>query len=861
MNEPSQPRRIALEPAGRVAWSPDRRGEPVTVGIPFPAGALHAASEVALEDSIGRSRTVQARALDHWPDGSVRWLLTDFRIDTTGGEAERLELRIAAADRPDEPTPLEVHSSPDGVRVSTGCAAFGFVRGGSFPVSEVTAPGGPRLDLGASGFRLEHGGRVHHFSVSDVVIEEAGPLRVAIEVRGSAAASESLPIDVIARIEAFASSATLRIAVTMTNPRRASHPGGFWTLGDAGSILLTSASLVLTLAEPAARVSYATEYGDAITEGPPPFEILQESSGGEHWNGPIHRNRHGRVDLRFRGFRRRVANVETAGERATPIVVAESADGNIAVALPKFWQTFPRALNVRERLLEIEFLPRDSADLHELQGGERKTDVAVIAFAPDGVSRPPLAWVHDPVLVYPPVTWCCDSSVVPFLTPEGSGCDTDYSALVAEALEPLEGLTGKRELADEFGWRNFGDLPADHESAFQPAGQRLVSHYNNQYDAVAAFGSHFLRTGNRRWWEMMVELATHTRDIDIYHTAADKAAYNGGLFWHTLHYADAGTSTHRTYPIGGYSGGGPSGEHNYSVGLMLHYFMTGEPASRRAAIGLGEWVLAMDDGSRTPFRWLAQGATGLASQSGSEAYHGPGRGAANSILACMVAHRLTRDPRFAAMADTLIRRCIHPSDDLELRHLLDVEQRWFYTVFLQVLGLYLHEKSTTGQADPMFVYGRESLLHYARWMTAHERPYLDRPERLEFPTETWPAQDLRKGDVFFWAAMYSGEDERPGFLERARFFRDYALRTLAGLKTRRFTRPTVLLLSQGYRLAGLDLVDRRDVPAEPGSGLDVAWPPVRFEPQKARAIRHFKWVVAIGLALVVVGTVLLLGRN
>jgi hypothetical protein len=75
-----------------------------------------------------------------------------------------------------------------------------------------------------------------------------------------------------------------------------------------------------------------------------------------------------------------------------------------------------------------------------------------------------------------------------------------------------------------------------------------VSHYNNQYDPVAGFVFQFLRTGDPRWWTMATELASHVIDIDVYHTTRDKSAYNHGLFWHTYHYGDADTATHRTYP-------------------------------------------------------------------------------------------------------------------------------------------------------------------------------------------------------------------------------------------------------------------------------------------------------------------------
>ena len=60
------------------------------------------------------------------------------------------------------------------------------------------------------------------------------------------------------------------------------------------------------------------------------------------------------------------------------------------------------------------------------------------------------------------------------------------------------------------------------------------------------------------------------------------------------------------------SGGGPSNEHCYSSGLLLHYLLTGDPLSREAAIGLAEWVLAMDDGRRAkwPLPWLSAAPTG-----------------------------------------------------------------------------------------------------------------------------------------------------------------------------------------------------------------------------------------------------------
>ena len=90
-------------------------------------------------------------------------------------------------------------------------------------------------------------------------------------------------------------------------------------------------------------------------------------------------------------------------------------------------------------------------------------------------------------------------------------------------------------------------------------------------------------------------------------------------------------------------GGGPSPDQNYTTGLMLHYFLTGDAASRETVIDSAQWVIDMDDGTKTIFRWLDRGDTGLASASGRTGYHGPGRGPANSLNALLDGHRLTGD--------------------------------------------------------------------------------------------------------------------------------------------------------------------------------------------------------------------------
>jgi hypothetical protein len=137
----------------------------------------------------------------------------------------------------------------------------------------------------------------------------------------------------------------------------------------------------------------------------------------------------------------------------------------------------------------------------------------------------------------------------------------------------------------------------------------------------------------------------------------------------------------------------------------------------------------------------------------------------------------------------------------------------------------------------MYAYGRETLLHYARWMVTHEYPYLEKPEVLEFPTETWAAQDMRKSEVFKYALKHAASSERETFAERARFFFEYSVRTLCAMDTGGLTRPVVLLLSNGYMQAFFQRAPGTTAPApiDPAAGFGS---PGRFVPQRAVALRR-----------------------
>jgi hypothetical protein len=192
------------------------------------------------------------------------------------------------------------------------------------------------------------------------------------------------------------------------------------------------------------------------------------------------------------------------------------------------------------------------------------------------------------------------------------------------------------------------------------------------------------------------------------------------------------------------------------------------------------------------------------------------------------------------------------------RHLDDVEHRWSYTVFLQVLGKYLDIKIEAGVLDYMYSYARASLLHYATWMLEHEVPYTRVLDRVEIPTETWPAQDIRKSNVFKFAAKHASEPLRSAYLQKARAFFGACVTDLLSFDTCTLTRPIVILMANGYMQAYFNCYPEETAPL-PTSEYDFGAPKI-FTPQFSELYKARARLRALGHAIRTVGQ-RLLGRH
>ncbi len=813
-----------------------RINEPVTFGIPLPEGHLRDGRNLSLivDNGIEKAWPIPFghKVISTWADNSIKWLLVDIQVSL--GVRESLTLDVVMGLSPlagKDPARFQVHHEENRIKVCSPLMTVSVNTQGYFhPFESIAYQNREVFSPGSCPVILKDAkGEFWHPFISKWNIEHDTRMRKTLYTEGRFKNERTSHfLEFFCRTHFFCEAPWVKIEFTIRNSRSAVHLGGAWDLGDENSFLFKG--LKFQFSAEAIHPQTVFYSPDMVTIpirtcGLSNIEVYQDSSGCDNWQSKNHMNREGKIPLQFKGYRvSEAGTLYGSGDHASPVMGVAGTEVCVYSYAENFWQNFPKTMAVKDGSFEIELFPEAFGDLFELQPGEQKTHVFYLGFGEKPEDFEKLKCMADPLV---PEISCEDyyqAMTGPRPVPAERQTQNDaaplYDRFMEEFVNTETGYRKKNIRIDEFGWRNFGDIYADHEAVAAPEGQEFISHYNNQYDVIKGALFQFMRTGKREWFRLAQQLADHVVDIDIYHTQEDKYQYNGGLFWHTDHHLDAHTATHRTIsqehrqfkPEGAF-GGGPYPEHNYATGLLYLYWMTGHPKYRDAVIQLSDyivnWLQGPDTLSELTFQTIRDLAKKLKSLKGSSVpriyvFDGPCRASGNSLNTLLDGWLLTHDARYLNYAESLIAMAVHPDDDPDAMDLLNAEIRWFYTVFLQALGRYLDIKSAFGQIDDMFHYGRRVLIHYAEWMLKKEYPYLEKPEILEFPNETWATQDLRKSDIFAVASFYAGDRLRKKFEEKSHFFFEHSLKELSSFETLRCTRPMALVMSNAMPFMEMD---------------------------------------------------------
>jgi len=779
---------------------------PMTNGLCLPKGALSDVGAWEVHGLGDEPVAAQLEVLNCWPDGSVRWLLMHFVAPQIVPGRTACTL-VRGNDGPPKAT---VETVPD---VLTELVLFDE---NQQPLSvnrinQEDTPGSVR-------------------SVSAQQFEVAERPFLALQLR----------------IESWPTAGLMKVETRLRNTRRAHHKGGLWDLGDHGSFLFRGLHLDISCADlPATTIEWQAEADETVQQCPATesVRIVQYGSGSAAWNNSNHVAADGLSPVKRQGYEVTAKSGSSGGLRSTPMCRLVGDHHSLAVTVPEFWQQFPGSIRVESNKVSVGLFPTEAEQTYELQGGEQKTQAVWVSTNPADQTFASLQFCHHPPRIVQSAEWVSDCKVMSWLPVNIDNHKADpnvarFHDFLNEATTGDYSIPTRREKIDEYGWRNFGDVHADHEQTHYAGDNTIISHYNNQFDMIYGGLLNLISSGDSKWFDLFDPLARHVMDVDIYHTDEDRACFNGGQFWHTDHYADARTATHRTYSRhnanGGDYGGGLSCEHNYTTGLLYYHFLTGNPEARDSVISLADWVIAMDDGTRTIFGLLDSGPTGQASSTVFEDFHGPGRGPGNSINSLVDAWTLTDNNRYLQKAEELIRRVMHPKQDCDALHLSDAEGHWSYTVCMTAVGRYLIAKLDAGQRDESYQYARETLAHYGRWMAKNEQPALSQPEKLEYPTEAWAAQEFRKANVLRIAASCTDSaDEEQQMRRKADELNDAAWQDLYGFGQQHLTsRCLSIVMTEGLRD-----VFHRTCPPKYLPSADVTLPHTEwtmFVPQKLR---------------------------
>jgi hypothetical protein len=529
-------------------------GAPVEASVPFAKGIFKNADKLAIFAPGGKIVTAQLQPTMRWPDGSIRWLHVIFEAEAGPGQYRLAAGKIKA------PAPL-LREEAKQITVDTGKLQLAVPKSGKALFRQFCAAGketasplvqNPDLLLTRKDgkvFRATLAGRTRK-----LIIEETGPVRASLRIEGKCRAEDGEGLfDFILRLQAYRGRPEIILTLTWINTT------------DKAAEKLRDIRLVLPYRFSPNRLVFGCQTG--VYDGPWmkgwPVNILQEdhnrytaktlvpapdgrwinlSSGGcngEHFPGWLYLRR----------------DPEQAG---------------LAIRLANFWQEYPNELTVTDREISVGLWP-EAAARHLLSK-------PLLPSNPEG--KPYTKVEYWPIMPHPYLAFfdgkskCLDvpkgtaktQQLLLSVSPAGADSPAFERKYWADTLRPVRGFVDPRQVAESracglfwpreekhlpqvertqqevFGWYDrhielrkcygkfdYGDYhyiaPApDYICHADPCKWGNMKEMpregywcNNEGDPLRELLLYYLRTGNRRAWELVEIVARHLLDVDLCH--------------------------------------------------------------------------------------------------------------------------------------------------------------------------------------------------------------------------------------------------------------------------------------------------------------------------------------------------------
>ncbi|RKY05332.1 hypothetical protein DRP77_01265, partial [Candidatus Poribacteria bacterium] len=317
-----------------------RGGWPVRSGVPFPDKTLISPDRCRLLGPDGRPVPAQFKALSYWRSGAVKWLLCDFLARTEPGGEARYTLEFNVDPHP-TPNPFRVRETDEELIISTGKLICVLSKKGFAPFSKVgiDRDGDGELDEliaggDRGGFELtDSEGNVYSTALSppeEVIVEEKGPVRLTVKVRGSFRSEEGRRfMGYLCRLHFYAGKPWMRIVFSIEND-----------IPDPEMSLIGSATACIPIDLKGARYDFGGERESGILTDEP-IRLVQDYD--DHY---------------------RIEPSGIEGKRSKGYVWLKTPKARILAAVRNFWQLYPKGWELRPDGLRIELLPKLPPDLY-----------------------------------------------------------------------------------------------------------------------------------------------------------------------------------------------------------------------------------------------------------------------------------------------------------------------------------------------------------------------------------------------------------------------------------------------------------------------------------------------------------------
>ena len=601
---------------------------PATRGVPLPEGELRDVESAWVENPEGVPVPAQFRVLSRWPDGSIKWVLTDFTV------AASTEVKVEYAFCYSEEAPattvpaaaVEIEERDEEIIVCTGTLRFAVSRkrfslferaelgrlnaDGKFIISrEVNAAGAggeawvricESFMDGEGGRRLYGMGGNCLASLVEgdysVEVEEAGPLRVVIKCSGAFEAdipahhySGYRPFRFVLRVYAYAGERYVRVLHTIVvacNPRETEVE----EIGVRVPISLESGSVRVSTA----TMQGALEKGETLylaQHGFGQFTLQRESEAGQ----------------------RTIAR----GERTEGWMTVDDGEIGFGVGLRHMPEEYPKALRGHANGIDLylwkdadggrlgfnryaeEVSWGDGEGVYADGTGTAKTSEFFLCFfdASDADDAPDrLRGLLSPPHVALGPSWTAHCRVT-----GGFAAFNDRRFPESERMMSgfLDWMERHIRMGGWYGFLDWGDVRVAWDAEVDA--WRFHGRWgwcNSEWDPRHAVWIQYLRTGEERYFRLAEAMTRHSVDVDTCHYHPFRPYMVGGCFRHSIdHFGDE-----------------PCASHTFVDNWVDYYYATGDLRTRDVLEEAGAFFLR--------YRWTEEGDHSLSLRSIANALRG-----------------------------------------------------------------------------------------------------------------------------------------------------------------------------------------------------------------------------------------------